>query len=87
MGNWFGPSLRKNGSFLGLSEQGDAGGDMAPQDQLTLSQPGQQIMPTTLLFAPPGFSDPPTVLFITWSRDDQKITHEADIIVPAYLLM
>ena len=34
------------------------GGAMAPQilaDQLTLSQPGWQIMPTYLLLAPPDF--------------------------------
>ena len=31
-------------------------------DQLTLSKSGGQIMPTTLLSAPPGFSDLPTAL-------------------------
>ena len=31
-------------------------------DQLTLSQQGGQIMPTTLLRAPPEFSDLPTAL-------------------------
>ena len=37
-----------------------AGGALAPQflaKQLTLSQPGGQIMPTTVIQAPPGFSD------------------------------
>ena len=48
---------------LGLSESG--GGTMARRilaDQLTLLQPGGQIMPTILLLAPPGFSDIPTAL-------------------------
>ena len=31
--------------------------------QLTLSQPGGQIMPTTVIQAPPGFSDLATALF------------------------
>ena len=43
-----------------------AGGPQAPQflaDQLTLSQPGGQIMPTTVIQAPPhGFSDLATAL-------------------------
>ena len=43
-----------------------AGGALAPQfvaEQLTLSQPGGQIMPTIVLQAPPpGFSDLATAL-------------------------
>ena len=47
---------------LGVSNQGcrkrGAGGALAPQflaEQLTLSQPGGQIMPTTVLWALPDF--------------------------------
>ena len=42
----------------GLSEAGGLRGALAPQflvEQLTLSQPGGQIMPTTVLRAPPDF--------------------------------
>ena len=41
-----------------LQAGGPAGGALAPQflaKQLTLSQPGGQIMPTTVLQAPPDF--------------------------------
>ena len=35
------------------------------KNQLTLSQPGWQIMPTTLLYLPPSeFSDFPTALYV-----------------------
>ena len=36
-------------------------------DPLTLSQPGGQIMTTTLLFGSSGFSEPPTALHMTVS--------------------
>ena len=44
-----------------------AEGASAPQflaKQLTLSQPGGQIMPTTVIQAPPGFSDLATALYV-----------------------
>ena len=48
---------------------GAGGGDALPSilaDLLTLSPPGGQIMPASLLLAPPlGFSDPPTALQAT----------------------
>ena len=47
----------------GLSEPGGSTALQIFTDQVTLSQPGGQIMPTTLLLAPPPrFSDLPTAL-------------------------
>ena len=52
----------------GLSQAGGLGGAIAPQflaEQLTLSQPGGQIIPTTTYYEPhppPGFSDLATAL-------------------------
>ena len=54
-------------SYSGLSEPRGPGDLKLLTDQLTLSQPGMQIIPTTLLRAPPGFSDPPTaLLLLSW---------------------
>ena len=46
----------------GMSEVGVRGAYHILADQLTLYQPGEQIMPTTVLRAPPGFSDLATAL-------------------------
>ena len=45
-------------TFQACRKEGGAGGLQPPQffaDQLTLSQPGRKIMPTTVLRAPPDF--------------------------------
>ena len=48
--------------LAGLLQPGSRG--LGTRDQLTLSQPWGKIRPTTILLAPPGFTDLPTALLV-----------------------